>query len=750
MVVEIIILKSLFEKVVVMMLLRIFVVVVMVVSLLIVYHHSYCESYPFGIDPQDVFGDYKAKNNIHDLGIAGDNYGPIDVLHYSIETDVSQRYRLEGRTTILIESLADDLSRFRVDFEGLEVASVRLDGGVVDYAYDGRSITVEPGFPILRGTEFELEVSYNGMPRKGFYFSGTSIHTHCEPKEWTDRSWARYWFPCKAVPWDKATSETITKVPSGMIVASNGLLVDVVENRRDLTTTYHWREEYPISTYLISLAISDYYTFSDHWGDVELTYFVYPYLAGAAPSDFSDVPDMMSFYSERICPYPFEKYGMACAEIPGGMENQTITTINPYLVTGHKTFNWLYAHELAHQWWGDLVTLSDWREIWLNEGFATYFDALYTEHSSGKISFISKLKSFRDEYLNNLFQEDFPIYAPDYMWGATVYEKGALVLHMLRNIVGDENFWTIIQSYAKEFAYSNATIADFIKICEETYGEDLEWFFDEWIYQKGYPEYNLSWFSKRVNDNTYVVEVVFQQIQRRLNDYHLFKMPFKFEFVKPDKPVEGGELIPHSYFIDKMIDDEIEKFSFLLDFEPIGFNPDAGRFSLRKMYYLMDYVPPRFGTVGFAFEKIENILLVNGSSGNDEREEVTFVGRPFRLEILQPSYLDHDIEYLIYAEFDDCKDVGDFVYLPAGIGTFCFSIPPTSGNPVVIANNIGFEELLGKPIFPTEPGQSTVIDARGGFGEPVTVTFQGLILDPMAESGVSITNAVVVKVLAVN
>jgi hypothetical protein len=709
----------------------------------------FCSTFPMGVHEGKADKNYHGSSGlVLEQFDAKDNHGPIDIIHYKIETAVYPlSSTISGKTTITIKSMDEDISSFKLDLEDLQLDSVKLDGIETIYSYDFRYITINPTVPIPRDSEFEVEISYQGKPTQGFYFTRNAIYSNTEPSEWTDQSWSRFWFPCKDVPWDKATSETITRVPENMKVASNGILVDVVPDVENKEVVYHWSSNNPVSTYLICIAISDYYTFSDYFGNLELTYFVYPYMKDAAPIEFSDVPDMISFFSDKIYPYPFEKYGMAVTEISGGMENQTLTFIGPNFVTGYKTFNWLYAHELAHQWFGDMVTLTDWKEIWLNEGFATYFDALYTEYSQGKDSFKARLEGFKGEYFDNLANENFPIYAPGYMWGATVYEKGALVLHMLRNVVGDDIFWAIIQKYAREFAYSNSTIADFIRISEDFYGEDLGWFFDEWIYDKGYPTYNLGWFSKKIDDNRYAVEVVFQQTQMDSMDFPLYKMPFEFEFLKPEEQIPIDQIQPNSFRAETMIDNEFEKFTFLLDFDPIRFNPDSDRVSLRKMYHLPNYVPTRYGTVGMISENVENILLVNGSSGSEEREIAIFAGTPFKLEMIKPSYLNTDVRFVIYAKFDECNNIENIVNLPSGIGSFCFSIPPIGGDPIVVANNIGFEEILGTPLFKSFPAPSAIIDVPTGFENPMTITFQGLILDSTTKTGISVTNAIVVRVV---
>jgi len=709
----------------------------------------FSKTFPFGLknqnkDNYEFFNPILGSDNFEDYN----DYGPIDVLHYRIETNVYPLSKvIVGKTTIFIRCTGNNLSNFRLDFEGLNVISVKLDGFDAIYQYDSQFITITTDETMSENDEFQVEISYEGEPEMGFYFTKYSIYSNTEPRQWTDHSWSRYWFPCKAVPWDKATSETITRVPENMNVASNGLLIDIIPDEENNQVVYHWLSNDPVSTYLICIAISDYYTFTDYYGDMELQYFVYPQMKDIASFEFSDIPDMIYFYSENIYPYPFEKYGMAVTEISGGMENQTITTIGSHLVTGYKVFNWLYAHELAHQWWGDLVTLTDWKEIWLNEGFATYFDALYTEYSMGKLAFHSRLEDFKIEYFYNLEYEDFPIYAPDFMWGATVYQKGALVLHMLRNVIGDENFWFIMKRYAREFAYSNSTIKDFIEICEDVSKQDLGWFFEQWIYDKGHPEYNLGWFSKKIDEKKYAVEVIFHQTQMNSLDYPIYKMPFMFEFLMPENSDYDSQIHPLSVISEEIIDNEFEKFSFTLDFKPDRFKPDSDRLSLRKMFILPEYIPPRYGNVGLEFERIENILTINGTIGNEERELAVLTGEPFKLEITNPSYVKEEVLFVVYAKFDDCSSIDKIAILPSDIGSFCFSIPPIGGDAIVVANNLGFDDILGTPLFESRPAPSTIIDAPSGFNTPLTITFQALILDPCSKSGISVTNAIVLRVL---
>jgi len=261
---------------------------------------------------------------------------------------------------------------------------------------------------------------------------------------------------------------------------------------------------------------------------VEVLFYAYPEHLTQAKEDFSITVPMIEFYAGAFGEYPFleEKYGTA--EIPGtaSMEHQTCTSYSSRLVTGTHKYDYIVAHELAHQWWGDLVTLTAWEDIWLNEGFATYSDALWVENLYGLEGLKSRMIDFRDIYFNHHEGQEHAIYDPPlgHLFCEIEYEKGAWVLHMLRFVVGDDNFWQILKEYAQLYAYSNARTEDFHAVCEQIYGADLTWFFEQWIYGIGYPVYQFGWgFSDRNK-----VRIVINQIQE---EFPLISMPVELEFI---------------------------------------------------------------------------------------------------------------------------------------------------------------------------------------------------------------------------
>ncbi len=244
---------------------------------------------------------------------------------------------------------------------------------------------------------------------------------------------------------------------------------------------------------------------------------------------------MMEFYSQVFGEYPFleEKYGTAI--IPGNvsMEHQTCTSYSSRLITGQHSYDHIIAHELAHQWWGDLISPGDWADIWLNEGFASYSEALWWENLYGPDGLRISMAEIETVYFTRHQGPDHPIYDPPsgHLFCAEEYEKAACVLHMLRFVVGDDNFWKILKKYAEDYAYSTATTEDFKDLCEQVSGADLDWFFDQWIYQAGYPVYEFGW---GYSDRQQKAKVVINQTQE---GFSLFEMPIPLRIDLPSGPV---------------------------------------------------------------------------------------------------------------------------------------------------------------------------------------------------------------------
>jgi aminopeptidase N len=456
-----------------------------------------------------------------------------DVIHYGFDWAIDSDSRsIQGVATVEGTSTIQGLDSITLNLMNtMTVAEVKQDNRSLNYSHQNNLLTIYFKKNYKKGEAFAVEISYSGYPVEGLYFDSHAgipiIYSLTEPSD------ARHWFPCHDHPSDKATANLKITVPSGMTAASNGTLIDVETNPDD-TVTYSWEVSYQISTYLISVAITNYVTFSHTYTsdqeEMDVIYYVYPELLENARVDFENTVPQIEFYSDVFGEYPFlrEKYGMAL--IPGrtAMEHQTCTSYPARVIDGEQGYDWLIAHELAHQWWGDLVTLEDWPEIWLNEGFATYSDALWWEHLFGRAGLKSRMQDFKSILFERYSGPHHAIYDPPqgYLFSAIVYEKGAWVLHMLRFVVGESNFWKILKTYAQRFAYDTVTTDDFKAVCEEFHGADLGWFFDQWIYEPGYPRYEYSWGHSGPNS----VRVIIRQTQE---SYALYSMPIELQIVLP-------------------------------------------------------------------------------------------------------------------------------------------------------------------------------------------------------------------------
>lgn len=469
-----------------------------------------------------------------------------DVIHYEFDWTIDfESHGIQGEATLELESSIHGLSSITLNLMNtMTVAEVRQNGNSLSYSHQDNLLTIDFARNYKKGDHFTVEISYSGHPTSGLYYSfhGSApiVYSLTEPSR------ARHWFPCYDHPSDKATADLDITVPSGMTAASNGTLEEVVTNS-DSTLTYRWEVSYPIATYLISVAITNYVTFSHTYTsgheEMDVIYYVYPELLELAKADFANTVPQIEFYSQVFGEYPFlrEKYGMAL--IPGriAMEHQTCTSYPAQVIDGNQGYDWLIAHELAHQWWGDLVTLEDWPEIWLNEGFATYSDALWWEHLYGMAGLRARMQDFKYYLFERYSGPHHALYdpPPDSLFSTVVYEKGAWVLHMLRFVVGEDNFWNILRTYAQRYAYDTVTTDDFKSVCEEFYENDLDWFFDQWIYEPGYPRYEFSWGHSGTN----TVRVIISQTQE---SYPLYTMPIELQIVLP------SGIVKRIVWVDKM------------------------------------------------------------------------------------------------------------------------------------------------------------------------------------------------------
>jgi aminopeptidase N len=454
----------------------------------------------------------------------------------------------------------------------MKISDVLIDGSNSDFSLEGTRLSVALSEKKNFSDTLVVSINYEGSPRRAglgaFAFDMRNeksvVYNLNEP------IYASTWFPCNDLPSDKALLDIYITNDSSKTSVSNGKLIEIIkEGKRN---TFHWKTYYPISTYLICIYSADYVNFTDQYistdktDTVAIEYYVFPEHLESAKKDFEDHPRMMKFFSETFGDYPFaaEKYGVAeFLWQLGAMEHQTITGIGSNFLNGRKFFNDIYVHELAHHWWGNCVGPASWKDIWLNEGFATYCEALYAESKAGPPALQSTMQSKYFENFQGVLGEP-----GDNLFSSTVYDKGAWVLHMLRWETGDSAFFRILRTYFEKYKYLTASTEDFKNISEQISMKDLTKFFEQWVY-KGEGQINLkySWNSEKHNTG-YRISLTLEQTQKIYSEYH-FTLEVKFDFA-------GGKDVRRKFFIDS----RSENFEVMLDQAPLNITPDPDNWLL--------------------------------------------------------------------------------------------------------------------------------------------------------------------------
>ena len=481
-----------------------------------------------------------------------DNYPKnpgVDVLHYRFElglTDETDAVR--GEATIDVRFRASGLTQLRFDLiraaaeregRGMRVISVDVDDASVPFEHEADALLVSLATPSTPGQTVRIGVRYEGVPATGLVIGPNKYGERTFFSDnWPNK--ARHWLPTVDHPYDKATSEFVVTAPAHYQVISNGLKIeetDLADGRR-LT---HWKQSVPIATWLYALGVARFAVqHVDEFQGKSIQTWVYHQDRDAGFFDFA-VPtrQVLEFYGSYVGPFSYEKLAnVQSNSVGGGMEAATAIFYGDNSVTGNRSVRWrnVVIHEIAHQWFGNSVTEYDWDDVWLSEGFATYFTLLFIEHAYGRDEFLSGLASSRARVLQ--FHEGNPDYRIVHdnltdmsrVTSSQTYQKGSWVLHMLRGIVGTEAFWRGIRAYYEEHRDGNATTADFRRAMEEASGIDLERFFRQWLYQGGILRLEGGW---KYDAQSSTVEVSLRQVR---DGGHLFDMPIEIgiEF-------EGGE-----------------------------------------------------------------------------------------------------------------------------------------------------------------------------------------------------------------
>lgn len=436
----------------------------------------------------------------------------IDVVNYAFSLTLSDETdSIAGEAVIDVAVTRPDVREVRLDLaaasartdgKGMTVSRVLVDGAPAPFTHDGRGLGITLSAPPPPGGRLRLTVTYRGLAAQGLRI-GTNRHRERTffSDNWPDLG--RHWLPLVDHPSDKATCEFIVTAPSHYQVVSNGVIVEETDLPAGGRRT-HWRQAVPIAPWLYTLGVARFAVQQvDDFRGRPIQTWVYAADRDAGFADFAEPSrHVLEYFSDAVGPFVYQK--LANIQSPatsGGMEAASAIMYGENLVTGQRQarIRNIVIHEIAHQWWGNAVTESDWDDVWLSEGFATYFTLLFQEHAYGRDAFVAGLLDSRKRVF--AFHAKNPGYRivhdnladTSKVVTSQQYQMGAWVLHMLRGLVGDAAFWKGIRAYYAEFANRNATTADFQRAMEAASGRALGPFFDQWLRRGGLPSIDVSW-----------------------------------------------------------------------------------------------------------------------------------------------------------------------------------------------------------------------------------------------------------------
>src|SRR5437773_3076286 len=489
----------------------------------------------------------------------------VDALNLALDVtpDFKQR-TVEGKATLRFKPIARPVEELKLDAVDLEVHSVTATEKIQTYQVTDEKVIVTFAEPIPPDKEAAVTVTYHAEPRQGLYFrtpemgykeGDTHLFTQGEEIE------ARHWYPCFDSPNEKFTSEITCRVSDGMTVMSNGRLVSEEKDPVTGLVAVHWSQDKPHANYLITLVAGFFKKIEDKHNNIPLAFYTPPSEINQAASSFRDTKDIMAFFEQEIgVPYPWAKYDQVCVNdfVAGGMENTSATTLTDYTLFTMATENirdsqGLVAHEMAHQWFGDLVTCKDWSHIWLNEGFATYYESLYEGRKNGRDAMLYELYQRARSITgtpndtNAIVRRTYD--SPREMFSYLAYPKGGWVLHMLRSQLGEDLYRRCIKTYLERHQFDNVVTEDLRAVIEELSGRSYDQFFEQWLYHAHHPELEVtnSW-----DEKDKLAKVTVKQTQSLSENVLLFHFPlairFKGKFGATDRQVQVKDKEEDFYF----------------------------------------------------------------------------------------------------------------------------------------------------------------------------------------------------------
>lgn len=470
----------------------------------------------------------------------------IDVINYVFKIELSDNSdEITGEATIDVNFLVAGIQELRLDLinasqelvgKGMTVSQVTANGKAVQYRHESNVVLIKLPAVSKANQGGQYTIFYKGIPATGLKIANNKYGERTFFSDnWADKG--RNWLPTVDHPSDKAMCEFVVTAPNHYQVVSNGLKIEETDLPGNKRLT-HWRQSVPIASWLYVLGVARFAVqYLDEFQGKSIQTWVYHQDRDAGFYDFGEVTKkVLAFYSDAIGPFSYEKLAnIQSNSVSGGMEAASAILYSENSVSGERSVRWrnVVIHEIAHQWFGNAVTEKDWDEVWLSEGFATYFTLLFIEHQYGRDEFVEGLRSSKKSV------DAFYLKDPHYrlihdnlkdikdVTTSQIYQKGSWTLHMLRGVIGTENFWKGIKLYYRKYRDSHATVADFRRVMEDVSGKDLSAFFDQWLYKPGTLKYKGSW---RFNADDKQIAINLDQVQ---TDGSFFKMPIEVAVYYP-------------------------------------------------------------------------------------------------------------------------------------------------------------------------------------------------------------------------
>ncbi|MEH1782496.1 MAG: M1 family metallopeptidase [Nostoc sp.] len=530
-----------------------------------------------------------------------DRPGQVEHIFLDLSLDIPKQ-SYQGSCSIRLLPIRNGIDRLTLDAVNLNIESVQVDDVPQNFDYDEEQLSIKLSEATQVGKRLLIAIAYSvAKPQRGIYFIQPDKHYPNKPTQvWTqgEDEDSRFWFPCFDYPGQLSTSEIRVRVPNPLVAISNGELIDTTEDGD--YKIYHWSQQQVHPTYLMTLAVGDFAEIRDEWKGKPVTYYVEKGREGDAKRSMEKTPQMIEFLSQKYgYPYPFPKYAQVCVDdfIFGGMENTSTTLLTDRCLLDeraaldNRNTEALVVHELAHQWFGDLVVIKHWSHAWIKEGMASYSEVMWTEqeYSLPEAAYYRLLEArrylsedssrYRRPMVTHVYREAIELY------DRHIYEKGSCVYHMIRAQLGDELFWQAIQTFVQDNAHKTVETIDLLRAIEKATGRNLLFLFDQYVYRGGHPDFKVA-YSWDGDANLAKITVTQTQAAEGKNgskDLFDLKIPIGFGYVQQDSSTKANTSFSALTTFAVRVNEREQSFYFPLENKPKFISFDVGNNYLKTV-----------------------------------------------------------------------------------------------------------------------------------------------------------------------